>query len=72
MSNLTQLLEERKIEIQECPDQIRWGYKPPGQFNVKQSVDLASGATFFLEEKKWRSLWIRGIGPKLLFFFGFL
>lgn len=60
ISNLTHLLEERKIEIKDSPDQIRWGYKSPGQFNVKEVVDLASGAALLPAEKKWCRLWNLG------------
>lgn len=65
MSNLTQLLEERKIEIWDYPDQIRWGYKPPRQFNVIEVADLASGATFLPKDKKWGRLWNQGHWPKV-------
>jgi hypothetical protein len=52
MFNLTQLLEEQKIEIRECLDQIRWGYKPPGKFKVKEAANLATRETLLPAEKK--------------------
>lgn len=55
--NLMQLLKERKIEIREGPNQIRWGFKAPGQFNVKEAMELASGTGMLPTEKKWSSIW---------------
>lgn len=49
--NLIQELKERKIEIREDPDQIRWGFKALGQFNVKEVMELSSGATLLSKEK---------------------
>lgn len=57
---LTQILEERKIEIRECLDRIRWGYRPPGHFNVKEVAKLASGSFYLPSKKKWYSLWGEG------------
>ena len=68
MQNLPWKLEERKIEIRDSPDQIRWGYRTPGQFNVKEAAELASGAAYFPSEKKWCSLWGLGHWPKITLF----
>lgn len=68
VQNLTLMLKERKIEICDCPDQIRWGYRPLGQFNVKEAVELASGVAYFPSEKKWCSLWGQGHWPKITLF----
>ena len=66
--NLIQELQERKIEIREGTDQIIWGFKAPGQFNIKEAVELASGTGMLPMEKKWNSIWTLKHWPKITLF----
>lgn len=66
--NLIQLLKERKIEIREGPDQIRWAFKAPGQFNFKEAVELASRTGMLPTKKKWCSIWNLNHWPKITLF----
>ena len=68
MQGLVQILEDRKIDIREGLDRIRWGYRTMRQFNVKEATDLASGSTSLPTEKRWCKLWGLGQWPKITLF----
>lgn len=46
-----QALEYRKIDVRDNPDKIRRGYRPPGQFSVKEATSLATGSINLPTEK---------------------
>lgn len=57
MRDPIQELNERKINIIANKDRIRWEYRPPGNFSVKEATSLASGAASLPSEKRWVRLW---------------
>lgn len=68
MQGLVQILEECKLDIRASSDMICWGYRTPGQFNVKEAAYLASGSTNLPAKKRWCKLWGQGHWPKITLF----
>lgn len=57
MRDLIPDLEERKIGLRDNMDKIRWGYRPPRHFSVKEATGLESGSVSLPSEKWWVKLW---------------
>ena len=65
---MVQALEGWKIGFRDFPDRIQWGYRPLGQFNVKEALGLARGSINLPTEKRWCRLWVQGHWPKITLF----
>jgi len=66
--DLIQKLNERKIDLKENTDKIRWGYCPSGHFSVKEAMGLASGFVSLPSKKWWVRLWNQGLWTKITLF----